>query len=228
MHRLFQWILLCVSLDPEVRVSVGERDSRKSTMNYRSNQESDTRLAPALRILCLHDAKSNAKKLGDQLEVLAQRLYEKHAVDLVFVNSPLLVSCSSNQASAESSSSSPDRIWWEEKPVQERTTTDGNEATAMSNEAGETSNEADASPPKTQFLGLDASLLLLRQVWSSMPFWGVLAVGDGAAVASFLPLLPDVHPMPAFGIFIHSHCLLEEEERLLDHWPCLHVVGTLP
>jgi hypothetical protein len=158
-------------------------------MNYRS-REVDPRLALGLRVLCLHDANSNATKLSNQLEELGERLYEKHAIDLVYINSPL------TNGATNSETEEPDRIWWED-------TDDG------------------------KFVGLDASLLLLRQVWNSMPFWGVLAVGQGAAAASFLPLLP-VDPMPAFGIFVHGESILEEEERLIEQFPCLHVVGANP
>jgi hypothetical protein len=158
-------------------------------MNYRG-REGDPRLLPGLRILCLHDANSNSTKLSNKLEELGERLYEKHAIDLVYINSPL-----TNGAST-SKTEEPDRVWWED-------TDDG------------------------KFVGLDASLLLLRQVWNSMPFWGILAVGQGVAAASFLPLLP-VDPMPAFGIFVHGESILEEEERLIEHFPCLHVVGANP
>ena len=158
-------------------------------MNYRE-RNSDRRIAPGLRILCLHDQNANANQLRESLDTLGERLYEKHAIDLVYVNSPLLTQA------ASSIEDNPDRYWWEE------------------DEEGK------------KFTGLDASLLLLRQVWQSMPFWGILGVGQGAAMASFLPLLGDLNPEPAFSIFVHGLSLLEEEERLIDGFPCLHIIGT--
>jgi hypothetical protein len=73
------------------------------------------------------------------------------------------------------------------------------------------------------YLGLDASLLHVRQVLGTMPFSGMLAVGQGAGLASLLQLMGIELE---FGIFVHGHALLEEEERLVDDWPVLHVCGT--
>jgi hypothetical protein len=73
------------------------------------------------------------------------------------------------------------------------------------------------------YRGLDASLLLLRQVWTSVPFWGILGVGQGAGVASIMTLLPDLQPPPAFSIFIHGQAILKEDELLLEGFSCLHV-----
>jgi len=72
------------------------------------------------------------------------------------------------------------------------------------------------------FVGLDATILHVKQVLASMPFSGVLSVGRGAALASLLPFL--VNDLE-FGIFIHGQALLEEEERLIEDWPVLHLVG---
>ena len=160
--------------------------------NFSSSQSQSgtSAVAPCLRILCLHDEGSNADQLSDQLEELGERLYQKHAIDLVYINSPLL-----SREITSLADESPERLWWEE--------------------------QEDHS-----CVGLDASLLLLRQIWNSMPFWGILAVGRGAAVGSFLHLMP-VTPMPAFCIFVHGTTLLEDEhERLIEDLPCLHVIGT--
>jgi hypothetical protein len=73
------------------------------------------------------------------------------------------------------------------------------------------------------YLGLDASLLHIRQVLGTMPFSGMLALGQGAGLASLLQLMGIELE---FGIFVHGHALLEEEERLVDHWPVLHICGT--
>jgi hypothetical protein len=73
------------------------------------------------------------------------------------------------------------------------------------------------------YLGLDASLLHIRQVLGTMPFSGILAVGQGAGLASLLPLMGIELEL---GIFVNGHALLEEEERLVDDWPVLHICGT--
>ena len=266
-------------------------------MDYRNN---DTRYGPApcsLRVLCLHDSNSNASKLSYRLEALGERLYEKHGIDLVYVNSPLLKltsskgSTSNNNNSADATttsagdpatekemdstvddndddggydSSNPkidprDRVWWEEAVMDAAHASDevananrddddlieeknGNDKTSKTdsdssgkddkgtaqpdnNHDDDNTGNSTLPPTSKRYVGLDASLLLLRQIWTSMPFWGVLAIGDSAAVASFLPLLP-VDPFPSFGIFINGNTLLGEEDTLLEDWPCLHIVGT--
>ena len=162
----------------------------------------------ALRILCLHDGESNAMELSDSLEVLGERLFEKHGIDLVYVNAPLI---SKRQRQPETQSSYqnrqeeelPNRVWWEEEEEEHA-------------EGGQ----------NHKFVGLDASLLLLKQVWNSMPFWGILAIGKGAAIGSFLPLLP-VSPVPSFCIFVHGESLLQDEqEKLIDNLSCLHIIDT--
>ena len=77
-------------------------------------------------------------------------------------------------------------------------------------------------------LGLDASLCLLQQIWTSMPFWGILGIGQGAAIGSLLSLLPEVKPRAKFGIFIQGEALIQEAEQLvdLDDWSCLHIIGN--
>lgn len=74
-----------------------------------------------------------------------------------------------------------------------------------------------------EYSGLDATLLYLKQVLSSMPFSGVLAVGHCAALAAFLPFMAN---SLEFGIFVHGSSLLKEEERLIEDWPVLHIIGT--
>jgi hypothetical protein len=230
-------------------------------MNYRS----ESRLAPCLRILCLHATNSNASQLSDQLEELGERLYEKHAIDLVYVNSPLLKADPDFRINLDDLEDLDDdddddddddeeenadgnvkeeqkrhrrrpkidprgRVWWEDASAGKKNNDNNNNdnehtTTSTGDDSAGASASAAATAGGSKYLALDASLLLMRQVWNSMPFWGVLGVGDGAAVASFLPLLP-VDPMPAFGIFVHGTTLLDEEESLIDAWPCLHIVGT--
>lgn len=77
---------------------------------------------------------------------------------------------------------------------------------------------------EADYSGLDATLLHVKQVLASMPFSGIFAVGQGAALASLLPFLTN---KLEFGIFVLGHSLLEEEERLIEDWPVLHIVGAL-
>jgi hypothetical protein len=83
------------------------------------------------------------------------------------------------------------------------------------------------SPASQQtFVGLDASMLLLRQVWTSGPFWGLLGVGQGATVASLFSLLPTTYPPPQCLVLCRAReALLRDEERL-SHVPCLHLLDS--
>jgi hypothetical protein len=190
-------------------------------------------LPPALRILCLHDAASNSNQLSEELEVLGERLYENHGIDLVYVNSPLLLREEEKEDESSSSSpklkknhNSPKRVWWEEQEPSPQQQQQQQQQQDIIIDGQPTTQQQQPSDKNNQkvFVGLDASLLLLRQVWTSMPFWGILAVGQGAAVASFLPLMP-VEPMPEFAIFVHGESLLKDEsERLMDDFTCLHIV----
>jgi hypothetical protein len=157
--------------------------------------------SPPLRILCLHDADSNAALLKESLDILGQRLFLQHQVDLVYLNSPLVAT-----AAAENETDDPsERIWWFE------------------GEDSQQQEEQQQDQGGLNYRGLDASLLLLRQVWTSVPFWGILGVGQGTGVASIMTLLPDLQPPPAFSIFINGQAILEEDELLLEGFSCLHV-----
>jgi hypothetical protein len=168
-----------------------------------------THASANLRILCLHDDDSNAMELSKSLEVLGERLFERYGIDLVYINSPLV----SRQTNSNQKDGLPNRVWWEEKE-------------ATTNAENQDINDKTGNTPSTnkQLVGLDASLLLLKQVWNSMPFWGILAIGKGAALGSLLPLMA-LNLEPSFCCFVHGDSLLEEEERLIDNLPCLHIVG---
>ena len=192
-------------------------------------------MLPSLRILCLHDGLSNAGELSDQLEVLGERLYENHWIDLVYVNAPLLVkksSCSMSEKAEEEEADAydlspinrnPQRVWWEEE--EEVHSQPQGEDDQISEDPGKD------SPRQRTYVGLDATLLLLRQVWNSMPFWGVIGVGKGAAAAAILALLPLESPPPHFMIFVRGETILEETELLVDDAfssACLHLLGASP
>jgi len=145
----------------------------------------------SLRVLCLHDCRSSAEHLKNDLSRLGNRLYKNHGkIDLVYVNSPLVVDGELGL-----------RSWHYGK------------------------NEDD------KYGGLDASLLFLRQIWRSQPFWGAVGVGQGASIAAMLilTLLPDgdvrESSPPQFSVFIDGESMISETERLVDEnqLSCLHL-----
>ncbi|KAG7340271.1 serine hydrolase [Nitzschia inconspicua] len=250
-------------------------------------------LQQQLRVLCLHDACSNAYDFSRQLEVLSQQLFHRHGIELDFVNSPLLTknekipssdttrtssgtptthtTTERNDTDADTGTNtdttntyrsigldSPPRIWWEEQqdmkpnqPQQPQTyqgmvQNNNDEEMQMTTHPGSSNREQNRNdrPAKTsstttatpaavtkRYVGLDASLLLLRQIWTSAtpPYWGILAMGQGASVASILALMELPTPKPFFCVFVHGTSLLPETENLnLDDIPCLHIVIQNP
>jgi hypothetical protein len=182
-------------------------------------------------------------ELSATLDTLGEKLYRNHGIDLVFVDAPLIVDSHHNEDARDKKNGNP-RAWWEDEErgtprrtrqpeSDEEENQNPNTIMSTAKTAGDgDGNDADnASPDHRQaprYLGLDASLLLLKQVWNSSPFWGILAVGQAAGVAALLPLLPTqggVTP-PSFMIFVNGTTLLDEEESLTEHLnlPCLHVV----
>jgi hypothetical protein len=194
---------------------------------------------PFLRILCLHDDNSNALELKDSLTQLGDRLYEHHGMDLVFVNSPLVV--------VDALIDPPKRLWWYEQNDDDDNKgsdhpsriyrKDPDVFASDSDQENDLISEAESNTTddhhhlsarggrQSRYIGLDASLLLLQQVWASTPFTGILAIGQGVAVASILSLLPTTMPPPRFCIFINGFSLLPEQERLQDAIHCLHIFG---
>jgi len=198
-----------------------------------------------LRVLCLHDAGSNSAELSGKLHSLGEKLYQNHGIDLVFVDAPLIVERKDDENDEGNNDSqeqkvprkilqqqAPPRAWWEEQPR-----TPGE---AMPAESGEEENinpnasmdENNDPPQSPHYVGLDASLLLLKQLWTSSTFWGIMAFGQAAGVAALLSLLPTegaIEAMqPSFLIFVNGQSLLDEEELLTEHLhlPCLHVVDN--
>lgn len=160
-------------------------------------QSSDEQYRPAaaLRILCLHDANSNAMELQERLKDLDERLWVRHGMELVFVNSPLVVVTDQNKDVDNSNEFQPIRVWWHQNA-------------------------------EHQFLGLDASLLHLQQIYRSTPFIGILGFGQGATIGSILP--PLLQPLLEFGIFVDGGSIMEEEEVMMENWPCLHITKEFP
>jgi hypothetical protein len=159
-----------------------------------TDEESPASCGPALRILCLHDANSNAKELHEHIKELDKRLWEKHGIELVYVNSPLVVvKDQEHDANNNTRNNPPIRVWWQKSGEHE-------------------------------FLGLDASLLHLQQIYKSTPFVGIMAFGQGAQIGSILP--PLLYPLLEFGIFVHGRSLMEDDVVMREGWPCLHIMKS--
>ena len=87
------------------------------------------------------------------------------------------------------------------------------------------------------YLGLDASLLLVKQMWMSSSFWGILGVGQGAALASLLTLwlmeetttgdLAGVRAPPQCAIFVDGYTVLPEDMPLvsIQRLQSLHILA---
>ena len=180
-----------------------ERDEPGHQQNAHHSSGNST----GLRILCLHDAHSSASALKSALTKLGDRLYQKHGIDLVYINSPLCSTVASDT----------DRVWYE---------TDQQTRKQQQQRTPEASEE-DTQQQQERLIGLDASLCLLQQMWASMPFWGIMGIGQGAAIGSLLSLLPNIKPRAKFGIFMQGEALIQEAECLhADDWACLHILGT--
>jgi hypothetical protein len=252
------------------------KNDNKMTNDSTTNETGTSSSSPSpssslLRVLCLHDETSNSYELSRKLDSLGERLYQKHGIDLVFVDGPLVVNTNTadndnncdnwdNKASASTAGGEntnrwrhrhPLRAWWEEEDkknvrVNEDETEVGNDDDDDNdNNNNYNDNDNDNKNDKPQYVGLDASLLLLKQVYTASPFWGILAVGQAAGAAALLPLLPSTttttinddgttstkqqhQQQPAFMIFINGSTLMEEDESLTEHidLPCLHLFGT--
>lgn len=205
---------------------------------------SQNQTSSLLRVLCLHDAGSNSAELSGKLHSLGNKLYQNHGIDLVFVDAPLSVELKDDENDEGNSDSQeqqiprrmlqkvPPRAWWEEQPRspgEGRPIESDEEENINPNASVDENNDLPQTP---HYVGLDASLLLLRQVWTSSTFWGIMAFGQAAGVAALLPLLPtegaNEAMQPSFLIFVNGQSLLDEEELLTEHLrlPCLHVVDN--
>jgi len=155
-----------------------------------------------MRVLCLHSETSSAYQFSQELQKLEERLWTKHGIELVFVDGPLLDvqvgtavgeeggGINAIESSGINNDSGEERIsrrWYVEEESRR----------ALTNQSITNSTP----PPQIQYSGLDASILHLSQIWTRgganisnnlgecLPFQGVLGVGQGASVASLLPLL---------------------------------------
>jgi Serine hydrolase (FSH1) len=191
-----------------------------------------------LRVLCLHDEQSNATQLATQWSRLEEKLAERHGVELVFCNGPIIVlppttawpageedGCGTTSESyypptaadmnGEEEAMSIPRAWWarEQQGANDTDTTAG---------AGTSLVLTDGDSIRTAVTGLDASLMLLRQIWTSSPFIGIVGVGQGASMASLLTASV-LEPPPHFLVLVDGASLFPDEEQL-STIPTLHLV----
>lgn len=199
-----------------------------------------------LSILCLHDAYSDAQQLKNEFHLFGKRLYEKHGgIDLVYINSPIALQtetervwyeiipqCCSPSNALQQQQIDANNIMGIDSDSESDSSDDHSDKTYETNHyIPPTNNDNNNNMNIPYYRGLDASLQLLQQVWSSRPFWGVIGVGQGAAVAALFTLLLQsnpynntVVPPPSFVIFIRGQTLLPENECLIQHLPCLHIM----
>lgn len=169
-----------------------------------------------MRVLCLHPAASSALQFSQDLHKLEERLWNKHGIELVFIDGPLLDvpmqlvhavgedgggihaldPCGANGGSVgDGDGERVSRRWYVAEP---------STRTALPSVASPSTSAlpmTSSTKAKIHYSGLDASLLHLSQIWSRgganishslgecMPFQGVLGYGQGAHVAALLPLL---------------------------------------
>jgi len=158
-----------------------------------------------MRVLCLHPETSSAYQFSQELQKLEERLWTKHGIELVFVDGPLLdvqvgtaVGEEGGGINAIESSCGINNDGGEER-VSRRWYVEEESRRAITHQS--TTNSSQPQTSQIQYSGLDASILYLSQIWTRgganisnnlgecLPFQGVLGVGQGANVASLLPLL---------------------------------------
>jgi hypothetical protein len=160
-----------------------------------------------VRVLCLHDESSSALSLIRQLQKVGKQLHHDHGIELAFVNSPHLTNINmstnnnmnTNTNDNDNGSSSGSGSGSDENENANKSESDENE-NEMERQRVWYYNDNDNGKSKEDRLGLDASILHLRQIWSqslySNPFSGVLGIGQGASVAALLPFLRFDNPLP--------------------------------
>ena len=220
-----------------------------------------------LRILCLHDNNSNAFDLQHEFHLLGKKLYKNHSIDLVYVNGPLIITTpdSTNDENQKyvwweerHETCDADRnivtgvvssfaIRNSQCATKESECPNGLAENEQSNDSSTTQQAAQIEPPNRgiptnpiiHYDGLDASLMLLRQIWTSCQFWGIMGIGKGAALAALfttlleserlsyhaatskedtsttLPKLPLSPNLPQLIIFVSGESLLSVDEPLL-------------
>jgi hypothetical protein len=169
---------------------------------------------------------------------MEKKLAERHGVELVFFNGPIILPRkegeeTTSEASYPIANNSGDeatdtpRAWWtkgqglqkEEEEQQE----DGHQHDGAGSGGGQGDylvlTDGDSIRSVT---GLDASLMLLRQIWTSSPFIGIVGVGQGASMASLLTASV-LEPHPHFLVLVNGASLFPDPEQL-STIPTLHLV----
>lgn len=135
-----------------------------------------------MRILALHPSGSTADDLHRSLRDLDDGLRSKHDIELVYVDAPLLSSPSGDKPEKNVKNDCDDG------PSKKRCWFDA-DLDGSSRRCGPSGAYGDG----INYIGLDASILHLSQVWNrrvhSNPFSGIVAFGQSAAIAALLPLL---------------------------------------
>lgn len=210
--------------------------------------------AHTLRILCVHDSQSNASELKKEFHKLGNLLYKNHSIDLVYVNSPLIVPECESSLPQSINHHEQIRVWWDgtkepNNSALSRDRVDFDDSQSKSQYCV-TVVETSTHPKQDEnqsFLGLDASLMLLRQIWASCPFYGIIGVGQGAAIVSLfvtilesdlvchaqmmkdpvcqahegtddLVSMPSMSIFPQLIIFISGDSIISVDEPLLVHF----------
>jgi hypothetical protein len=180
--------------------------------------------------------------MQESFRVLAAKLEQKHRIELVYLNAPLISpvasrtepcgsrclcsgTCGRNQHSECAQVSDTDneqrRTWFIKDQTVATTCEKRSQGPSLS--AIEDLN--------CHYHGLDASLLLLQQVWFSRPFWGIIAVGQAAPVAALLALQPEIANtdlrLSTFITIDPEPSLLPHTERLTEGLPCLHIADDI-
>ena len=173
-----------------------------------------------MRILALHPSGSSADELQASLRDLDDGLRSKHGIELVYVDAPLSIRVSQTPANATAPADGANRA---SGGVDGESVSGGRAPQARGSGAGsmlfrpggvtsspdaqqatinnkDIPNDDNAAEVPTTFVGLDASILHLSQIWNkrvhSAPFSGILAFGQSAAIAALLPLLMRSCPVP--------------------------------
>lgn len=137
-----------------------------------------------IRILCLHNENSSAASLIDQLQLLGQRLQHNHNIELAFVNAPHII--------ARPAPPPPKSSWNDDKDQKDHDEDSEHPDNDDNNDDDDEKRRVWYYNSKEK-IGLDASILHLRQIWTrslySNPFSGILGIGQGAAIGGLLPAL---------------------------------------
>ena len=171
-----------------------------------------------MRVLVLHPKASSSSTLSVALSSLKHRLLQKHEIELVFVDAPLLdldtdEEEESGGGEGVSMRRQQRRRWYvEEAQRGAAVVAAASNANTAADGGGDDSALEGNVGNQVRYSGLDASLLHLSQVWSSrgvhccttinchkdnnglhnyLPFRGVVGIQQGADVAAMLPLLND-------------------------------------